>query len=85
MSLREELLDAVLAGIIGNNGIVTRQEFLAQFTNHPENYTSSFLSNSEMDTGQHSPTYEKFTNRIERGVYQIHPDALNERLSVVNT
>lgn len=79
MSLREELLDEIIAGNIGNNGIVSRQEFINHFQNHPETYTGVFLSNSEMETGQHSPTYAKFTQRVDIGTYQIHPDAINQR------
>jgi hypothetical protein len=85
MSLREELLDEIIAGKLGNNGVVTRQEIINHFPNYPETYTGVFLSNSEMDTGQHSPTYEKFTQRIDRGVYQIHPNAINERRNEQNT
>ena len=85
MSLRENLLDAIIEGSIGNNGIVTRQELIAHFPQRPESYTGVFLSNSEMETAQHSPTYEKFTRRMELGVYQVHPETIQERLSVVNT
>ena len=85
MSLREELLDEIIAGNIGNNGIVSRQKIINHFPHHPETYTGVFLSNSEMETGQHSPTYEKFTQRIDTGIYQIHQDALNERRNETNT
>ena len=79
MSLREELLDEIIAGKIGDNGIITRQEIIKHFSNYPETYTGVFLSNSEMETGQHSPTYEKFTERVGRGIYRIHQDAINQR------
>lgn len=81
MSLREEVLDAIIAGTIGTNGTVTRQEIITHFPHHPENYTGSFLSNSEMETSQHSPTYEKFTRRVGRGVYQIPEEVLHQRLN----
>lgn len=85
MSLREELLDEIIAGNIGDNGVVSRRELMNHFSGHPETYTGVFLSNSEMETAQHSPTYEKFTQRLDRGVYQIHPDAISERRSESNT
>lgn len=79
MSLREEVLDAIIAGTIGTNGTVTRQEIINNFPHHPVNYTGSFLSNSEMKTSQHSPTYEKFTRRVGRGAYQIPEEVLHQR------
>jgi hypothetical protein len=78
MSLREEILDAVIDGHIGQNGIVTRQEVIQYFKNHPESYTGVILSNSEMDR-DHSPTYRTFTQRIGKGRYRIHPEIITQR------
>jgi hypothetical protein len=78
-SLRDAVLDGILDGFLGKGLIVTRMEVCASYPHYAETYTLSFLSNSEMDTGTHSPTYEKFTQRIAEGVYRIHPEALATR------
>jgi len=80
MSLRTELIDAFNDGHIGNGIGFTRQDVISFFPNSSPNYTGCFLSNSEMRTGQHSPTYKHFTVRVARGVYRIHPAALQARM-----
>lgn len=80
MNLRERILDAVLDGNLGRGIVVTRQELIKRFPDVPESYTGVALSNAEMDTATHSPTYEKYTHRIDLGVYRISPMALAERL-----
>ena len=78
MSLREEIIDAVIDGHIGQNGVVTRQEVIQYFQNRSQSYTGVILSNSEMDR-DHCPTYESFTQRIGKGRYRIHPDIITQR------
>lgn len=80
MSLRSDLVDAFIGGLIGNGTDFTRQEVISAFPNLSPNYTRCFLSNSEMRTGQHSPTYRHFTVRVARGVYRVHPAALQARM-----
>lgn len=80
MSLRTDLIDAVIDGLIGNGTDFTRQGVISFFPNSSPNYTGCFLSNSEMRTGQHSPTYKHFTIRVARGVYRVHPAALQARM-----
>jgi len=79
MSLREKFLDALIDGRIGRNGVVSRKELMTFFHEEKKTYTGVFLSNSEMQTGQHSPTYEHFTVRVGKGVYRVHHRALSER------
>lgn len=79
MSLRERLLDAMLEGRIGNGLVITRQEVINYFSDVKSSYTGVLLSNAEMETGVHSPTWAKYTERIEPGTYRIHPDALAQR------
>jgi len=81
MNLRQRILDAVLDGKLGTGVIVTRPEVIAHFPDVSMNYTGVVLSNAEMDTGTHSPTWEHYTHRIARGVYRISPTALAERLN----
>lgn len=78
MSLREEIIDAVIDGHIGRNGVVTRQEVIRYFKDRPQLYTGVILSNSEMDR-DHSPTYETFTQRVGKGRYRIHPGIIAQR------
>lgn len=80
MSLGTELVDAFIDGLIGNGTDFTRQEVISIFSRFSPNYTGCFLSNSEMRTGQHSPTYRHFTVRVARGVYRVHPAALQARM-----
>jgi hypothetical protein len=80
MSLHNDVIDAFNNGSLGNGVDFTRQELVSAFPNYSPNYTGCFLSNSEMRTGQHSPTYRHFTIRVRRGVYRIHPSALQERI-----
>lgn len=80
MSLRTDLVDAIIDGLIGNETDFTRQEVISAFPNLSPNYTGCFLSNSEMWSGQHSPTYKHFTVRVARGVYRVHPAALQTRM-----
>lgn len=81
MKLRERLLDAMIDGEFGKGLVVTRQEFMQHFCNDNSATTGVFLSNSEMETGVlHSPTYTHFTQRINEGVYRVHPNALLARM-----
>jgi len=79
MSLRERFLDALIDGRLGQNGVVSRREFMAFFHDEKKTYTGVFLSNSEMQTGQHSPTYRRFTVRLGKGVYRADAEAIRER------
>lgn len=80
MHLRQRILDAVLDGRLGKGIVVTRQEVIEHFPDVPKSYTGVVLSNAEMTTGTHSPTWEHYTHRLSRGVYRIAPAALTERL-----
>jgi hypothetical protein len=84
MSLRERLLDAIIDGQLGNGIVITRQEFITHFPDINELTTGCFLSNSEIETGSHSPTYNHFTMRIGNGIYRIHPQAIQERMQQRN-
>jgi hypothetical protein len=79
MSLRERFLDALIDGRLGDKGVVSRREFMAFFRGEKETYTGVFLSNSEIQTGQHSRTYRHFTMRVSKGVYRVHSETMSER------
>lgn len=80
-SIHDLLLDAMLDGQIGKGLIVTRQEVMDFFEKIKKSYTGVLLSNAEMDTSEHSPTWRKYTRRVAKGVYRIHPIALANRLN----
>jgi hypothetical protein len=66
MSLRERFLDALIDGHLGRDGLVSRAEFMALFPQEKKTYTGVFLSNSEMRTGHHSPTYHHSPSAFPR-------------------
>lgn len=80
MTLRNRFLDAVIDGQIGNGIVITRNQFMAFFAQDNPATTGCFLSNSEIETGLHSPTYAHFTLRVSEGTYRVHPCALQERM-----
>jgi hypothetical protein len=80
MTLRNDVLDALIDGRLGNGLIVTRQALIQHFADMTESYTGVFLSNSEMTTGLSSPTYDHFTQRVGVGSYRVHPQALLQRM-----
>lgn len=80
MTMRARLLDAILDGEIGRGLYVERQEVMQHFSDVSEAYTGVLLSNAEMETGTHSPTWAKYTQRMAPGLYRIHPEALANRL-----
>jgi hypothetical protein len=80
MILRKRFVDAMIDGKIGNGLVVTRTELMQFFKDDNPDTVGCLLSNSEMTTGTHSPTYTNFTLRAARGTYRIHPAILMERM-----
>lgn len=82
MTLRNNFLDAIINGELGNGIVITRQEFMQFFSNENTMTTGCFLSNSEMVTGaSHSQNYTHFTLRISEGRYRVHPGAIQFRMA----
>lgn len=80
MTLRERFLDALIDGQVGKDGVITRREFMAYFSDENPLTTGCFLSNSEMTSGTaHSPNYNHFTIRVKKGIYRLHDEAIEER------
>ena len=82
MTLKEQFLSAVAAGKLGSRdpqgaAIVTLQEFKHYFTDIKPSYSGIFLSGSVIETGQYTPTRTRFVFRIAKGIYKVHPAALN--------
>lgn len=79
-SIHDHLLDAMLDGLIGKGLVITRQEVMSFFADVKKSYTGVMLSNAELETSESSPTWRKYTQRIGKGVYRVHPIALANRL-----
>ena len=79
-TLRNRVLDAIIDGQLGDGIIITRKKLMDYFEEDNQNTTGCFLSNSEMTTGMHSPTYLHFTQRVGVGTYRIHPQAIHKRM-----
>jgi len=80
MSLKLDLLDAMIDGHLGRGLVITRQDVIGYFHQRPDTYTGVVLSNSETQAS-HSPTYDKFTMRIADGEYRVHPGILLQRMN----
>ncbi|MCW9014739.1 MAG: hypothetical protein OQL06_13240 [Gammaproteobacteria bacterium] len=82
MTLKDSFLEAVAAGKLGVTDdfgtVVTLQEFKRYFKNIETGYITSFMPASVIETGQYSATHTRFLFRIKKGVYRVHPEAIEE-------
>ena len=77
--LRNLLLDAVIDGEFGSGIVVSVADLKTTFAGKfKEKKLDTFLSNSEM--GALTSGYHRFTIRIDKGLYQIHPVELLYRM-----
>jgi len=80
--LKHRFLDAVISGRLGKDTergfIVSLKEFRMYFSDIKTQYSSSFLPAAVIETGQLSITHTKFVFRLRKGVYLVHPDAIEE-------
>lgn len=78
-ALREQILNAVIDGELGDGLVVTRQQVMEKFKGKfSDNYLSVILANSEM--GAKTSGYPPFTIRIDEGKYRIHAVELLYRM-----
>lgn len=78
-ALREQILNAVIDGELGDGLVVTRKQVMEKFKGKFEDsYLSVILSNSEM--GAKTSGYPPFTIKHGRGKYRIHPVELLYRM-----
>ena len=81
MQLKERFLNAVLSGELGRRDeqgiIVELREFKKYFSDVPANYAHTFLPAATIEIGQSSMSHTKFLFRVQKGVYRLHPDAIN--------
>lgn len=85
MQLKERFLKAVIAGELGRRDehgiIIELKEFKKYFKDVPANYAHTFLPAATIEIGQSSANHTKFLFRIRKGVYRLHPDALDNMTS----
>jgi len=87
MTLKNRFLEAVSIGDLGEvddfGVVVSLKQFKTYFSDVKSDYINSFLPAAVIETGQHSTTHTKFLFRIRKGVYRIHPDAIEEHKNTI--
>jgi len=82
MTLKERFLDAVSNGYLGEvddfGVVVSLKEFKTYFKDVKSDYINSFLPAAVIEIGQQSTTHTKYVFRVRKGLYRVHPDALQQ-------
>ncbi len=85
MTLKDRFLEAVSAGELGEiddfGSIVSLKQFKLYFQDVKSDYINSFLPAAVIEIGQRSATHTRFLFRIRKGVYRVHPDAINDHIA----
>ena len=80
MTLKERFLDAVSSGALGEvddfGVVVSLKQFKTYFKDVKSDYINSFLPAAVIEIGQKSTTHTKYVFRVRKGLYRVHPDAL---------
>lgn len=80
MTLKKRFLDAVSKGDLGEvddfGVVVSLKQFKTYFKDVKSDYINSFLPAAVIETGQRSTTHTKFVFRVRKGLYRVHPDAI---------
>jgi len=80
--LKDRFIEAVINGELGSvedQGIVfTLKEFKSVFDDIKTDYINSFLPAATIEPGREIMTNTKYLFRISKGVYRVHPDALDD-------
>jgi hypothetical protein len=86
MTIKKRFLDAVIKGELGSvedvGIIVTLHEFKMYFKDINTQYSNSFLPAAVIENGQRSITHTKFLFRLRKGVYLVHPDAIESHIVI---
>ena len=79
-SLKDRFLEAVIRGDLGTieeqGVVISLKEFKAYFSDVKSQYVFSFLPAATLEPGQVSLSHTKFVFRLRKGVYLLHPDAV---------
>ncbi len=82
MTLKDRFLEAVSNGELGevddHGVVVSLKQFKSYFKDVTTDYVNSFLPAAVIETGQRSTTHTRFLFRVRKGVYRVHPDAIEE-------
>lgn len=85
MTLKERFLDAVSRGDLGEvddfGVVVSLKQFKTYFKDVKSDYINSFLPAAVIEIGQQSTTHTKYVFRVRKGLYRVHPDALQAHTS----
>ncbi len=80
--MKDRFLEAVANGELGEvddfGVVVSLKQFKSYFNDVTSDYVNSFLPAAVIETGQRSATHTKYLFRIRKGVYRVHPDAIEE-------
>ncbi|VAW64893.1 hypothetical protein MNBD_GAMMA09-792 [hydrothermal vent metagenome] len=88
MTLKQRFLDAVCNGDLGEedeHGVTVQlTDFKRYFSDIRSDYINSFLPAAVIETGQYSITHTKYLYRAAKGVYRVHPDAVEQHRAEAN-
>ena len=80
--LKQLFLDAINCGDLGtldDYGVtITVKEFNAYFRDINPHYPGAFLRQATIEQGQISATHTQYLFHVRKGVYLVHPDALEK-------
>jgi len=81
VTIKDKFLDAVINNDIGKDDgfgvVVTLKEFRKHFKDEiTSDYINSFLPAAVMDGNQENPSHTKYLKRAKKGIYRVHPDAI---------
>jgi len=81
-------MEAVSSGELGEvddfGVVISLKQFKEFFKDVKSDYINSFLPAAVIEIGQHSMTHTKYLFRVRKGLYRIHPDAIDEHNSSVS-
>jgi len=83
MTLKDRFIEAVKNGELGTmddqGTMITLQEFRDYFSDIKTQYILSFLPAATIEPGQRTMSHTKFVFRVRKGVYRVHPDAIDHK------
>ena len=81
-TLKERFFEAIITGQLGNiddrGVIVSTKAFKQHFNEIHTDYINSFLPAATIEPGRHQISPTKFLFRVKKGLYRVHPDALEK-------
>ncbi len=75
-------MEAISSGELGEvddfGVVVSLKEFKSHFRDVKSDYINSFLPAAVIEIGQHSASHTKYLFRVRKGMYRVHPGAIEE-------